>query len=202
MGRVIVVNQVRLSSLLYIMTSCWSFSKSCMGQLQRLIQNYLWSGNAEIHARANVSWSTIVKTIGLGRIRNCWSIKTIQSFACEIRDLSIVTRIKTMETMVIIWNGKSYPKTSGDWRPTFQWSFMEHNKVTISTKWEETLSWSALNSWKDVSLKRYQKDKLNSIDNTWFGIHNLLIIGDMLGMCTTHAWAEIDSCGHHSCLLL
>ena len=64
-GRVIVVNHVLLSSLWYIM-SCWSFSRSCMGQLQRLIRNYLWSGNDGSHARAKVSWSTIVKPLDQG----------------------------------------------------------------------------------------------------------------------------------------
>ena len=35
-GRVIVINQVLLYSLWYII-SCWSFSRSCMEQLQRLV---------------------------------------------------------------------------------------------------------------------------------------------------------------------
>ena len=37
-----------------------------MGQLQRLIQNYLWSGNDGSHARAKVSWSTTVKPLDQG----------------------------------------------------------------------------------------------------------------------------------------
>ena len=32
---------------------------------------------------------------------------------------------------------KFYPKFGGDWRPSFQWSFIEHNKLAISTKWED-----------------------------------------------------------------
>ena len=64
-GYVIVVNQGLLSSLWYIM-SCWSFSRSCMRQLQRLIWNYLGSSNDGSHAREKVSWSTIVKPLDHG----------------------------------------------------------------------------------------------------------------------------------------
>lgn len=43
-GRVVIVNLVLLSSTRYV-TSCWIFVKSAITQIQRLIMNFLWSGN-------------------------------------------------------------------------------------------------------------------------------------------------------------
>ena len=59
--------------------------------------------------------------------------------------------IKTLET-IVIRIVKVCPKTSGDWRPSFLWSFMEHKKLVVSTKWEDKFAKSVLNSWKDVPL--------------------------------------------------
>ena len=44
------------------------------------------------------------------------------------------------------------PKIGGDWRPSFRWAFMEHNKLAIATNWEDRFARSVLNAWKDVSL--------------------------------------------------
>ena len=56
-----------------------------------------------------------------------------------------------METIVVIYELQKFcPKTGGDWRPSFRWSLMEHNKITISTKWDERFAQSILNSSKDV----------------------------------------------------
>ena len=44
------------------------------------------------------------------------------------------------------------PKVGDYWKPTFRWSFMEDNKLAISTKWEDRFPRPVLNSWKDVSL--------------------------------------------------
>ena len=58
-GRVIVVNQVLLSTMWYV-TSCWIFVKSAIGKIQRLIRNFLWSGGDGSFARAKVAWSTLI----------------------------------------------------------------------------------------------------------------------------------------------
>ena len=56
-GRVIVVNQVLLSTMWYV-ASCWIFVKSAIGKIQRLIRNFLWSGGDGSFARAKAAWST------------------------------------------------------------------------------------------------------------------------------------------------
>ena len=58
-GRIVVANHVLLATIWYI-ASCWIFSRSCMGQVQRLIRNFLWSGNEGGPARAKVAWSKII----------------------------------------------------------------------------------------------------------------------------------------------
>ena len=42
-GRVVVVNNVLLSTIWYIASS-WMFAKSTMDQIKRLVRNFLWSG--------------------------------------------------------------------------------------------------------------------------------------------------------------
>ena len=57
-GRIVIVNHVLLSTMWHA-TSCWIFVRSTVGQIQRLIRNFLWSGGEGAFARAKVAWSTL-----------------------------------------------------------------------------------------------------------------------------------------------
>ena len=69
-GRVVVANQVLLATMWYI-TSCWVFSRSCLGQVQRLIRNFLWSEGDGRPARSKVAWQVIILPVSQGGVGNC-----------------------------------------------------------------------------------------------------------------------------------
>ena len=48
--------------------------------------------------------------------------------------------IKTMETILLYELQTFCRKIGGNWRPNFRWSFMEENKLTIATKWENRIA--------------------------------------------------------------
>ena len=58
-ARIVIANQVLLSTMWYV-TSCWIFVKSSIGQIRRLIKNFLWSGGDGGFARGKVAWSTLI----------------------------------------------------------------------------------------------------------------------------------------------
>ena len=57
-GRVVVANHVLLATMWYIASS-WMFSKSCIGQIRRLVRNFLWAGEDRDYVRVKVAWTTI-----------------------------------------------------------------------------------------------------------------------------------------------
>mgnify|MGYP007069670987 CR=1 FL=1 len=52
-GRVMIANQVLLSSMWYIASTCL-FSRSCLLQIQRLVRNFIWIGRSSNNAHANL----------------------------------------------------------------------------------------------------------------------------------------------------
>ena len=69
-GRVMIANQVLLSSMSYIASTCL-FSRSCLLQIQRLVRNFIWIGRSNNDARAKVAWLTLTTQFsdgGLGLV--------------------------------------------------------------------------------------------------------------------------------------
>ena len=56
-GRVMICNQVLLSTMWYIASTCL-FSRSCLLQIQRLVRNFIWIGRSNNDACVKVAWST------------------------------------------------------------------------------------------------------------------------------------------------
>ena len=54
-SKILVENQVLLSTIWYI-ASVWVFFRFSMFQVQRLVRNFLWSGNDGNNCRAKVAW--------------------------------------------------------------------------------------------------------------------------------------------------
>ena len=194
-GRVIVVNHVLLSSLWYIM-SCWSFSRSCMGQLQRLIRNYLWSGNDGSHARAKVSWSTIVKPLDQGGLGIVDPLQQSKALMAKLVIRGLLPGSEPWKQLLFYELQRFCPKTGGDWTPSARWAFMEHNKLAIATSWEDRFARCVLKAWKDISrdlVKTLPKTESEFcrqplIWNSWLTD----LRGQMLGKRTKCAWAELD----------
>ena len=56
-GRLVISNQVLLSSMWYILSS-WLFSKCLLSKLQRLIRNFVWGSTDFKYVRPKVAWKT------------------------------------------------------------------------------------------------------------------------------------------------
>ena len=64
-GRLVISNQVLLSSMWYILSS-WLFSRSLLSKLQRLIRNFLWGSTDFNYVRPKVAWKTIIAPTSQG----------------------------------------------------------------------------------------------------------------------------------------
>jgi exonuclease III len=67
-GRIMVANQVILSSVWYL-ASCTDFSGHALKLARATVRNYVWSGKKESCARARVKWSVAVLPIVKGGIK-------------------------------------------------------------------------------------------------------------------------------------
>ena len=82
---------------------CWArWMDGVHAYIYRLIPSYLWSSNDRSHARAKVTRSMIVKPLDHRGLVIVDPFITVQIFACIIGDSGIVTRIRTLETIVVI----------------------------------------------------------------------------------------------------
>ena len=69
-GRVMIANQVLLSSMWYIASTCL-FSRSCLLQIQRLVRNFIWIGRSNNDDRVKVALLTLTTQLfdgGLGLV--------------------------------------------------------------------------------------------------------------------------------------
>jgi hypothetical protein len=64
-GRIMIVNQVVLSSLWYL-ASCTELSGKALKLAKTMVRNYMWSGQREAGTRAPVKWDTAVLPIVRG----------------------------------------------------------------------------------------------------------------------------------------
>lgn len=67
-GRIMVSNQVILSSIWYL-ASCSYFSSQELKLVRAIVRNYMWSGKKESCARARVKWATVVLPIVRGGVK-------------------------------------------------------------------------------------------------------------------------------------
>ena len=67
-GRIMIANQVVLSSIWYL-ASCTDLSSVALKQARAMVRNYMWSGHGEANTRARVKWDTAVLPIVRGGIK-------------------------------------------------------------------------------------------------------------------------------------
>lgn len=67
-GRIMIANQVVLSSIWYL-ASCTDLSGKALKLARALVRNYMWSGRNESHTRARVKWDMAVLPIVRGGIK-------------------------------------------------------------------------------------------------------------------------------------
>ena len=97
----------------------------------------MWSSNDGSHARGKVSWFTIVMPLDQGGLGIGDSLQQSKALLAKLAIWGLLLGLEPWKQQLLYELQKFCPKTSGDWRPTFRWSFMEHNMLAISTNWED-----------------------------------------------------------------
>ena len=113
-GRIIIANQVLLSSMWYILSS-WLFLRSVISHVQRLIRNFLW-GASDVNPRSKVAWKVIISPpheCGLGLIDPMFQCKTLlEKFV--VRSMMPASKEWDME-IVASWTYEGIGSLGGHW---------------------------------------------------------------------------------------
>ena len=146
-GRVVVTNQVLMARMWYI-TSCWMFLRSCIGQIQRLIRNFLWSRGDGSPARAKVACSIIAQPTACGGLG-------IIDPACQSRALlgKLVVRGllpggEPWKNFFLHRAGQRVPRGGGPWQPSVRWLFSDVRRTGLSRRTEDRFACSLLRTWE------------------------------------------------------
>ena len=122
-GRLVISNQVLLSSMWYILSS-WLFSRSLLSKLQRLIRNFLWGSTDFKNVRPKVAWKTIIVSTsqgGLGLVDPLMQCKTLlENFVVR----GLLLRNEPWKLILQLRMKEVFPKTGGEWTRSIRWWFI------------------------------------------------------------------------------
>ena len=127
-GRVMIANQVLLSSMWYIASTCL-FSRSCLLQIQRMVRNFIWIGRSNNDARAKVAWSTLTTQFsdgGLGLVDPDSQCKALLA-KFVVRAMLPGQGIWSNFLLNRLFDIK--PSTGGSWKPSLRWAFLSNFKM-------------------------------------------------------------------------
>ena len=80
----------------------------------------MWSGNDGSHARAKVSWSTIVKSLDQGGLGFVDPLQKSTALIANLVIRGLLSRSKRWKQLFFYELQKFCPKTARDWRPSFR----------------------------------------------------------------------------------
>ena len=194
-GRVVIANQVLLSSMWYI-TSCWIFVKSSITQIQRLIRNFLWSGSEDGHVRSKVAWATLIKPRelgGLGLIDPESQSKALLVKLMIRGHLPGNARWKELLKNRIL---DIMPKTGGPWMKDCRWNFLPDFQSITSKGLEDRFFNSLCRAWQQIKMALRYKSIVSEE-----GLHRQPVLwnpsfrsasGKMIGSRTKVAWGPLE----------
>ncbi len=155
-GRIVIVNQVLLSSMWYI-TSCWIFVKSAISQIQRLIRNFLWSGGDGTWTRSKVAWSTITQPRARGGLS---VIDPEQQSKALLVKLMVRGQLPGNEHWKNLLSNRieeCRPPTGGPWMNDKRWHFLRDFKFVASRRWEDRFFNSLGRAWQQIKIGLHYK---------------------------------------------
>ena len=193
-GRVVVVNHVILSTLWYI-ASCWIFSRACIGQLRRLIRNFLWSGREGTSAAAKVSWEVIslpTKQGGLG------IIDPLDQSRALLAKLVVRGFMPGQECWKELFLRRCYecaPRNGAPWPDEARWIFAKDFHLPSSRKWEDRFINGIFAAWAYVKKGLCRKmptteDEVARQPIIW-NANITLLNGQMIGSQPKLAWGKL-----------
>ena len=195
-GRVIIANHVLLSTVWYIASS-WLFAKSCIGQIRRLIKNFIWAGSDRSHVRAKVSWNTLITPKRHGGLGIIDPMDQCMALLAKIIVRGLLPGQAPWKHLLMQRLYKCAPTTGGSWGDHVRWIFLPNKKYAMSRNWEDKFFNGLLRAWTHVqkglgydvptSEEEYLQQHL-----VW-NPNMQLLSGHMLGARTKLDWAKFDA---------
>jgi exonuclease III len=146
-GRILIANQVVLSSIWYL-ASCTDLSGKSLKLARAAVRNYVWSGKRDTRARARVKWSTAVLPIVRGGVKILdpeWQASALL-VKLLIRGLSV--GYEPWKTLVRHRVAQTKQSRRGRWPSHANWIMNSAHLVQQgSTMWQGVMkAWSTIQS--------------------------------------------------------
>jgi exonuclease III len=159
-GRIMIANQVILSSIWYL-ASCTDLSSKALKLARALVRNYVWSGQRESNSRARVKWDTAVLPVVRGGIKILdpqWQTSALL-IKLLIRGLSV--GYEPWKALVRYRVAQTKQSRNGNWPAHANWIMNSRPLVKHgSTMWQGVMkAWSTIqagleqqdpNSWSEI----------------------------------------------------
>ena len=194
-GRVVVANHVLLATMWYIASS-WMFSKSCIGQIRRLVRNFLWAGQDRDHVRAKVAWSTIITPKNQGGLGIIDPVDQTMALLAKLLIRGLLPGHAVWKQMLAQRLYRCSPHTGGSWKDSLRWIFVPDTKYVTSRAWEDKFFNSLLRAWAHIKTGLHQV--LPTCEEEYLQQHLVwnpivhLSSGHMLGARPRLDWAKLD----------
>ena len=195
-GRVIVPNHVLLSIICYT-ASPWIFSKSCIGQIRRLVRHFIWGGEDRSRVREKVAWSTLITPKQHGGLTIIDPVDQHMALLAKlvVRGLSLGHTPWKQFFMQRLYH--CAPPMSGLWSDSIRWILIPEKKYLMTRNWEEFFFNSLLRAYEHVlkglghGVPTCEEEYLRQ-PSVW-NPNMCLPSGHILGSCTRLDWAKLDA---------
>jgi hypothetical protein len=121
-----------------------------MGQVQRLIRNFLWSGQDESKARAKVAWKTIILPRHMGGLGIIDPWDQCQALLGKFIIGSFLPNVGPWKSLLHRHLYKCAPKTGGPWDNSIRWVFLQNSMWHTNGDNKSSFAIGILRAWKNL----------------------------------------------------
>ena len=148
-GRVVVANHVLLATVWYIASS-WLFSKSCIGQIRRLVRNFIWAGEDRCHIRAKVAWSTLIAPKIHGGLGIIDPMDQCMALLTKFIVRGLLPGNAPWKQLLKQRLYRCAPPMGGLWSDSIRWIFIPDKRYVMTRHWEDKFFNGILRAWEHV----------------------------------------------------
>lgn len=155
-GRIMVANQVVLSSIWYL-ASCTYLSSHALKLARSTIKNYMWSGKKESCARPRVKWATSVLPIVRGGVKILDPQWQASALLVKLLTRGLTVGYEPWKVLVRYRVAQTRQSRRGRWPPHANWAMNSpHLAKQGSTMWQ-----GVMNAWNTIQSGIEQQDPLS-----------------------------------------
>ena len=150
-GRVVVANHVLLATIWYI-ASCWIFSRSCIGQIRRLIRNFLWTRREGTAVAAKVSWEVISLPTTQGGLGIIDPLDQSRALLAKLVVRGFMPGQECWKELLMRRCYECAPRNGAPWPDEVRWIFAKDFHLPSSRKWEDRFINGLFAAWARVKI--------------------------------------------------